>query len=154
MSSNEPIRLTKSDLYSPQIESYLDMQRSLRRDINEPDPQPLIIRVIYSSWFYLAIASACGALVAWASLEPFFDDNAIVEDGAQLVANFLLFPTVAGCIGLFLGAAEGLMCRNAGRALRCGAVGLGVWVRRRTACPDCSRHNICNHDGGGICLLG
>ena len=38
----------------------------------------------------------------------------------------LLFPTVAGFIGLFLGAAEGLMCRNPLRALISAAVGLAV----------------------------
>jgi hypothetical protein len=43
-----------------------------------------------------------------------------------LLANYLLFPTVAGFVGLFLGAAEGIMCRNAGRAFTCGIVGLGV----------------------------
>ena len=40
-------------------------------------------------------------------------------------ANFLLFPTVAGSIGMFLGAAEGIMCRNMerGAPLRDGRPG-------------------------------
>jgi hypothetical protein len=37
-----------------------------------------------------------------------------------------MFPTVAAGIGLFLGAAEGIICRNPLRAVRCGAVGLGI----------------------------
>jgi len=122
---NEPIRVDRSELYSPAVESYLDMQRALRRDVGELAPQPLVIRVIYSSWFYLAIASAAGALIAWMFLEPFFDDNTVAEEEFQWV-NLLLFPTVAGCVGLFLGAAEGAMCRNLGRALICGTVGLGI----------------------------
>jgi hypothetical protein len=123
--SNEPLRLTDSDLHSPDIQAYLDMHASLRRDVGELPPQPLLIRVIYASWFYLAMASAAGALVAWACIEPFFDDRALADEGIQLAALFL-FPTVAGCIGLFLGAAEGLMCRNLLRALLCGSVGLGI----------------------------
>lgn len=122
--SNEPIRLEKGDLFSPQVESYLEMQRAMGRDVGEIEPQPWIIRVVYSSWFYLSIASGLGAFVAWGMLEPFFDDNAIGE-GFDPVA-LLLFPTVAGCVGLFLGAAEGIMCRNARRTLLCGAVGLGI----------------------------
>ena len=81
--------------------------------------------MIYASWVYLAIASALGALIAWALLEPFFDDNALAKDDVQLAA-VLFFPTVAGFVGLFLGAAEGLMCRYLVRALICGSVGLGI----------------------------
>ena len=33
---------------------------------------------------------------------------------------------MAGFVGLFLGAAEGFMCRNVLRALLCGSVGLGI----------------------------
>ena len=123
--SNDPIRLDKADLYSPAVESYLEMQRALRRDVGDLVPQPLVIRVIYSSWFYLAIASGTGALIAWFFLEPFIDDNLIAEREVDL-SGLLIFPTVAGCVGLFLGAAEGLMCRNLGRAVVCGAAGLGI----------------------------
>jgi hypothetical protein len=38
----------------------------------------------------------------------------------------LFFPTVAACIGLFLGAAEGMICRNPLRAFISAVVGLGV----------------------------
>jgi hypothetical protein len=40
--------------------------------------------------------------------------------------GLLLFPAVAGLIGLFIGAADGLVCRLTRRALLCGAVGLLV----------------------------
>ncbi len=121
---NEAIRLNRDDLYSPQVENYLQMHEALRRDVGPLAPQPLVIRVIYSSWFYLAIASGLGALAAWAIFEPFFDD-ARLHEGASLSA-ILFFPTVSAFVGLFLGAAEGIMCRNLGRAAVCGLVGLGV----------------------------
>jgi hypothetical protein len=41
-------------------------------------------------------------------------------------AALLLFPLVAGFIGLFIGAVDGLVCRVMRRALLCGAVGLFV----------------------------
>lgn len=119
--SHNPIRLDNSDLHSPSVESYLEIRRAMRQGQEEPDPQPLVIRMIYSSWFYLAIASGLGAFVAWACLEPFYG-----EDTESGVIQLLLFPTVAGFVGLFLGAAEGLMCRNFSRAVISGVVGLGV----------------------------
>ena len=123
MSPDEPLRLTQADLYSPQITSYLLEQEAMRRGIEEVEPQSLFVRIIYSNWFYLAVAGALGALVAWAILEPFFDDASMEEID---IAAILLFPTVMGLVGLFLGGAEGIMCRNLSRGVRCGVVGLGV----------------------------
>jgi hypothetical protein len=123
---NEPLRLTHADLNSPQVQQYLDVQASMRRDIGNLEAEPLLIRVVYASWFYLAIACALGAFIAWACVEPFFDEGAMNKhEGVQLAALFY-FPTVAGFVGLFLGAAEGLMCRNLVRALLGGSVGLGI----------------------------
>jgi hypothetical protein len=120
--SDHPIRIEASDLYSPRVDEYVELRKALRRDVAAAPLQPLVIRVIYSSWFYLSLAAGLGAFVAWAVLEPFF------EEGSEgfVLANFLLFPTVAGGLGLFLGAAEGIMCRNVSRALRSGVIGLGV----------------------------
>ena len=123
--SRTPIRIDTSDLYSPQVNEFVEMQQALRRDTGPIDPQPLIVRIIYSSWFYLSIASGLGALLAWAVMEPFFQEGANRQDEFP-IANLLLFPVVAGAIGLFLGAAEGIMCRNLSRASLCGIVGLGV----------------------------
>lgn len=124
-SSNEPIRLDQSDLYSPAVESYLQMQNALRRGMEDLEPQPWLVKVVYSSWFYLAIASAAGGLVAWACVEPFIDDGA-AAGGGNSAGLLFIFPTVAAAVGLFLGAAEGIMCRNPVRALTSGAVGLGI----------------------------
>lgn len=46
----------------------------------------------------------------------------------KTAAALLLFPLVAGFIGLFIGAADGIVCRLPRRALLCGAVGLFVGV--------------------------
>jgi hypothetical protein len=122
--SNEPLRISDDDLRSPKVEEYLAIQQNLRREMGEIEETPLFFRVVYSSWFYLALASGLGALVAWMIFEPFVDDNELREQSNA--AWLLMFPTVAGCVGLFLGAAEGIMCRNPGRALISAAVGLGV----------------------------
>jgi hypothetical protein len=123
--SRDPLRLSEGDLYSPRVEAYLAEQSVLQRGIAEVEPQPFLIRLLYSSYFYLSLASGFGAFVGWMALEPFFDDNAIDEPGINL-ANALMFPTVVGAIGLFLGAVDGLMCRNLSRALICAVVGLAV----------------------------
>ena len=123
--SQEPIRLTSADLFSPEVEAFLDEQAALNRALPETKPPPFIVRLFYSSYFYLSLASGLGAFLGWLVLEPFFDDRAAARNEFQWGA-LLLFPTVAGSVGMFLGAAEGLMCRNAQRAAICAAVGLGI----------------------------
>lgn len=121
---SDPIRIKSSDLHTSSVDEYVEIQSHLSRDAGPINSQPWVVRVIYANWFYLAICSMIGALVAWGLLEPWYDDNT-PDDEFDLVGT-LLFPCVAGSIGLFLGAAEGIICRNFPRALKCGAVGLGV----------------------------
>jgi hypothetical protein len=123
--STDPLRLSSDDLFSPRVDAFLDEQAMLHRAMPEAESRPLIIRVLYSSYFYLSLASGLGAFVGWMILEPFFDDRSLLHHQFNW-ATFLLFPTVAGFVGLFLGAAEGIMCRNVQRAAICAAVGLGV----------------------------
>jgi hypothetical protein len=118
-----PIRITTSDLHTPDVDSYVEMQHYLRRDVGPVSDQPWLVRVIYANWFYLAVCSMMGGLVGWACLEPWFDDN--LEPEIDIV-GLLIFPVVSGSIGLFLGASEGMICRNFSRAVKCGAVGLGI----------------------------
>lgn len=120
----EPIRIDSKDLFAPEVNSYIETQEYLRRDVAELSKQSLFARIFYSSWFYLSIWCGVGAVLSWAVLEPFYNDNDAVQGPSA--AAILLFPTVAAGIGLFLGAAEGIMCRNAQRAVISGAVGLGV----------------------------
>ena len=119
MSQDAPLRIDAKDLFSPQVEEYLDVQTALQRGVEDVAPQSLFVRVVYSSWFYLAICSGVGGFCGWAILEPFIDDNDIRRgvDPAGLIALLMVFPTVAAFVGLFLGAAEGIMCRNPRRAV-------------------------------------
>lgn len=118
------IKIGSKDLFAPEVEEYLETQSYLTREIDAGDEQSWFTRLMYSNWLYLAFWGMIGGLVGWGILEPFMDDNTL-EDESQ-VAAILLFPVVAGCVGLFLGAAEGVMCRNAMRAFTSGIVGLGV----------------------------
>lgn len=127
MSSDARLQLSHDELFSPQVDQFLEERESLRREIPEAPKQPFLVRLIYSAWFYLAVAGAVGALLAWAVLEPHFKDGMEVEKSSfDHLVNFLFFPTVAACIGLMLGAVEGLVNRNPLRAFICALVGLGV----------------------------
>jgi hypothetical protein len=123
--SSEPLRLSSAELFSPQVEAYLEEQAVLNRPMPEVKPRPLLIRILYSSYFYLSLACGLGGLVGWMILEPFIDDREVAH-GRGLQIAILLFPAVMGSVGLFLGAAEGIMCRNPQRAAICAAVGLGI----------------------------
>lgn len=124
MADEKPsLKITTSDLHAPVVEEYLETQSWLQRDVGEIQDQPWIVRVVYANWFYLAVCSAIGGIAGWAVIEPFFSDDPLAED---TVAALLMFPVVAGSVGLFLGAAEGIMCRNISRALVSGGLGLAV----------------------------
>jgi hypothetical protein len=123
--TTEPMRLSSEDLFSPRVEGYLEEQAVANRPVPEALPRPLIVRILYSSWFYLSIASMIGALAAWASLEPLFVEGAAHTPGAHII-NIVMFPAITAGVGLFLGAAEGIMCRNLLRATISAAVGLGM----------------------------
>jgi len=233
-SSDGLIRITSDDANSGEVDDFLKRQMSLRGE-------PGVTRDhgrkwYYQSWFVFMIVGACGAIAAWAILEPFFDDMPYIqgpisaiepEDGPPLkvtrgghtrelrhsvagsmtvngekvyvlhntreiradgskhrldlgslkegqtvgvyaqyfdgedeevaigqfvelapkplsparakltlrrlhsrsaAAGMLLFPLVAGFIGLFVGAADGLICRLPRRAILCGVVGLLVGI--------------------------
>jgi hypothetical protein len=129
MPSDAPLRLDRDDLYSPQVDQFLEERDALRRAVPEAVPQPWIVRLLYSACFYLSVAGGVGALLAWAALEPFFVESGLPAPGQEEkfeVVNVLFFPTVAAGIGLLLGAVEGLVSRNPQRALVSGLVGLGV----------------------------
>jgi len=64
MSTDQPMRLSRDDLFSSKVEGYLEEQAMLRRQMPEAAAQPLVIRVIYSSYFYLSVAGPLGALCA------------------------------------------------------------------------------------------
>lgn len=119
-----PLRLDNDELFSPQVEEFLKEREALQRLMPDVPTQPLVLHIIYSSCFYLSVAGALGALTAWAALEPFFDDLH-ANEGVNLIGYFI-FPTVAAGIGLFLGAVEGLMCRNLHRAVISAVVGIGI----------------------------
>lgn len=121
---SDAIRINTTDLHTPDVNEYVATQNYLKRDVGAINDQPWLIRVIYANWFYLAVCSGLGGLVGWAIIEPFINDND--ADDETSVILFLIFGIVAACIGLFLGAAEGIICRNFPRAIKCGAVGLGV----------------------------
>jgi hypothetical protein len=126
VASNNPIRLSGDDLFSPKVESYLQEQSAFHRAMPEAVARPLIVRIIYSSYFYLSLAGAAGALLGWGIMEPHLHEADEAVGERNLLAWFLLFPVTAGFIGMFLGAAEGIMCRNIRRALITSLVGIGI----------------------------
>jgi len=72
VSQDAPLRIDAKELFSAKVEDYLEVQSALQRVAEEVEPQSWIVRVIYSSWFYLSLCAGLGAFCGWAILEPFF----------------------------------------------------------------------------------
>jgi hypothetical protein len=133
MAEDRPTRLTAADLSSPSVEAYLQEQTARSRALPDIPQQPLILRVIYANYFYLSVAGVVGALIVWAILEPFINEESLkarLEAGENplmvILPLLITFPAVAAGVGVAIGAAEGLMARNFGRAAISAVVGLGV----------------------------
>lgn len=123
---SEKLRISFDELNSSQVQDYIDIQDQLREAADPIDDQPWYVKLMYSSWLYLSFWSALGAFVAWFVTEPFITDDLFNESDFQGWIGFCLFPIVAGLAGLFLGMAEGIMCRNPQRAAFNGLVSLCV----------------------------
>jgi hypothetical protein len=218
MSANpdpEKIVITKEDLLDSTIDERLAQQRAVGPGIIQPVEEERGLRFFYKGWFYLMLAGVVGALMAWAIVEPHFEDGIvftgrvqqvdqenivpgirkIVVSGVPLyVANqttirggpqaqllytvddlrvdsvirvraeredssgvlvaeairmepagtsapayldpsamreksvwgIALFATLAGLVGLMVGAVEGVICHTYSRAFRCGLIGLAA----------------------------
>lgn len=121
---NEPLKISRDEMYTAGVQDYIDTQASLARSVEAPEPQSWFRRLFYSNWFYLMFWGTLGATAAWGAFEPWYDDYS--RGGWFEYGSFILFGSVAASVGLFLGAAEGIMCRNLPRAVTSGMVGLGV----------------------------
>src|SRR5262249_3660976 len=112
-------------LCRPGVGVYLEEREALGRGRADVPATPLFFRIIYASWFYLSIAGGLGAFIAWFFLEPYMDETKMMRQGPNWIVLLLIFPTVTGSIGLFLGLVDGIMCRNLQRTFTCAIVGLG-----------------------------
>jgi hypothetical protein len=124
------IRITHQDLSSPEVDDVLARQggeAACRTGLNtEADLwKAEKVSLIHKSWFNLMLAGLVGALIAWALIEPHFEDTNKV-DQKTVAVGLLLFPLVGGLAGLLIGSIEGFLARNHSRALKGGAVGFGL----------------------------
>lgn len=79
------IVITSHDLRDPKIDEVIELQRqSIHTPVRAPEKKRGF-RLIYATWFYMAIAGALGAFLAWAVIEPFFDDGIIFTGRLQQV---------------------------------------------------------------------
>jgi hypothetical protein len=71
------IRITAADLTSPHVDDLLSRQASLRGETGLAAHRKRAW--YYSNWFVFLLAGIFGAFLAWAILEPYFDDLLYVQ---------------------------------------------------------------------------
>jgi MFS family permease len=137
MSETERIRITHDDVYSPKVDEVLAREGSFGMGARqmmagmggqEEGQRSGLVRFLYSSVFYTAVAGALGSCIGWGLIEPFFDDQ-VASEATGFFANIggiLLWPIIAGLTGLFVGSAEGVVGRNWSRAVISGLIGVGI----------------------------
>jgi MFS family permease len=135
MSNGDRILITHDDAYSPKVDEVLAREGSFGmdpaslRDKRGEEERSLLVRIVYSSTFYTALAGMIGAALGWSVIEPFFNDS-VGSAGKQGffegIGALLLWPIIAGLGGLFIGAVEGVVSRNWSRAFMSGLIGMSV----------------------------
>jgi FHA domain len=75
--AKQKIVITKEELQDTQIDEAIVLYRSSVAGPVEPAPQRVGFQLLYTTWFYLLIAGALGGLLAWALIEPYFDDGIV-----------------------------------------------------------------------------
>jgi hypothetical protein len=83
----ETISITKEELLDPKIDERLAQQRNVGPGALQPlEEKGGLLRFLYSTWLYLALAGLVGALIGWAIVEPIFSDGIIFTGRVQQVA--------------------------------------------------------------------
>lgn len=124
----DKIRISYDDLKSPKVDETLARQAeeaALRIGARTASEEMKKVSLIHKSWFNLMIAGLIGALIAWALIEPYFEDTEVNEQ-KTVVFGLLLFLSVGGLAGLMIGSMEGILARNFRRAVKAGLAGLAI----------------------------
>jgi len=81
------IVISVEDLKDAKIDETLELQRASMAGAIQPasgEKKP-VRRLIYTTWFYLMLAGAAGALAGWAVIEPNFSDGIIFTGSVESV---------------------------------------------------------------------
>jgi hypothetical protein len=94
MSDDRPIRITRDEALSQRVDELLQRQHNLRGERGSLTERrvPWYLR----NWVVLSLAGLAGALLAWALVEPRFDDVPYVQGPAESVEAAPLDRELAG----------------------------------------------------------
>ncbi|MCS7303752.1 MAG: FHA domain-containing protein [Thermoguttaceae bacterium] len=73
---SEPIRITREEALSPHVDDLLRRQMSLRGESGVTRTRR---KWYYQNWFVFMVVGCISALVAWAIIEPLFDDMLYIQ---------------------------------------------------------------------------
>jgi hypothetical protein len=83
----ETISITKEELLDSKIDERLAQQRNVGPGALQPiEEEGGFLRILYSTWLYLALAGLIGALAGWAIIEPALMDGIVFTGRVQRVA--------------------------------------------------------------------
>lgn len=114
---DESIRITRDELYTPEVERELELARRVReRQPLPPAADSPWRRLLHNSLFHLTVAGFLGAFLSWVILEPYLHDFSAVSGEVTLVNPEPFGVGVPGSVSLTVGKHEVLLIPGVTRA--------------------------------------
>ena len=86
MGDDGRIRISREEVYAKAVDEALAAVQAVRRTaLTEPPELPPLRRLLHSKLFYLTVAGFIGSFLAWAILEPMFQDFEILGGEVNLI---------------------------------------------------------------------
>lgn len=122
MDNNELIVINKHDLNTDYVKNRINEERESKRDLNKAERIPIQNNLLLNPVFYTAVCGLVSSFIGWSLIEPLVYTG--TEKHVGMLSVMVMVITMLLCSSI--SSIDSLMSGNILKALKTGAVGLGV----------------------------
>ncbi|MBP5470281.1 MAG: FHA domain-containing protein [Candidatus Riflebacteria bacterium] len=122
MDNNDLIVINKHDLKTDYVKNRINEERESKRDLNKAERIPIQNNLLLNPVFYTAVCGLISAFVGWSLIEPLVYAGSVKHSGMLGLMVLVIVMFLCSSIS----SIDSLMSANFLKALKTGAIGLGV----------------------------